>query len=49
MFGQYLLMGGELGNETQVGLLVGSSGRSSPIFALIGIDGFTGNFVFNSC
>ena len=44
----YLSMGGELGNETYVGLFVGSSAKSSPIFALIGIADFNTNFVLNS-
>ena len=39
-------MGGELGTETinNIGLLVGSSGMSPPIFTLIGNDDFTTNF-----
>ena len=49
VFWQYeSLMGGELGNETHVGLLVGSSAKSSAFFALIGIDDFNTNFVLNS-
>ena len=36
VFWRYLLMGGELGTETNIGLLVGSSGMSQPFFALIG-------------
>ena len=33
-------MGGESGTETNIGLLVESSARSPPIFALIGNDDF---------
>ena len=48
VFSEYLLMSGELGNESHVGLLVGSSAKYSPIFALVGIDDFNTNFVLSS-
>ena len=46
----YLLMGGELGKESYVyvGLFVGSSAKSTPTFALIGIDDSNTSFVLNS-
>ena len=44
VFWRYLLMGGELGTDTNIGLLVGSSAISPPTFALIGNDDFISNF-----
>ena len=48
MFCQYTLMGGVLGNITNIGIFVGSSAKSPPIFALIGNDDFGTDFVLNS-
>ena len=45
VFGRYLLMGGELGNETNVDLVLGSSAMSPPNFALIVNDDFITNLV----
>lgn len=33
---EYLLMGGDMSNKSYIGLVVGSSANSSPVFALIG-------------
>ena len=46
---QYLLMGGELGNETNIGLLLGCSAMSPPNFALIGNDDFITKLVLKKC
>ena len=37
-FWQYLVMGGELGNETYIDVFLGSSTLSPPVFTLIGKD-----------
>ena len=48
-FWQYLLMGGELGNETYIDLLLVSSGRSPPKFILIENDNFYTNLALKRC
>ena len=48
VFWRYIMLGGELGTDANIGLLVGYSAKSSPIFALIGKDDFTTNFVLKS-
>ena len=45
VFWQYLLMGGELGNESNIDVLLGSSATPPPIFALVGKDSFVAKFV----
>ena len=45
---RYLLVGGELGTETNIGLLVGSSAMSPQFFAFIGNDDFITNCVLKS-
>ena len=45
VFWQYLLMGGELGNESNIDVLLRSSATPPPIFASIGNDNFVAKFV----
>ena len=48
VFWQYNLMGGELGNESNIDLLSGSSATPLPIFASIGNDDFVAKLVLKN-
>ena len=44
----YLLMGGKLGNESNIDVLLGSSATSPQVFASIGNDDFVAKFVLKN-
>ena len=48
VFWQYPLMGGELGIESNIDFLLGSSATPLPIFASIGSDDFVAKFVLKN-
>ena len=44
----YILIGGGLGNESNIDVLLGSSARPVPIFASIGNEDFVAKFVLKN-